>query len=438
MASATNIKFPDGRTESKNVITCFEKNGVSVLVFETDKVDNGHKVVGISYQVDGMYQNVIDINKWKEIKGFLVEILHDQMTNENYRVVPDEVLVTEDYIHPLGLRDENLEKIISSYEAFKSTREVASSVQESLDSTISEVSNEPVAPAPLVAEATPIVESAPVMEALVEEVKSPEVVSEPVAQEPKMEDASLDPFAIADSLDAGIPKVEEKVENISSVEAPLANEVSENIPIIPVINQAPEANVEPASVEAQISIQPQVETSSSILEQPEVIGNNTIPVQNVETPIVPVASNEIQDLSSTLVSQPEMVAVDNLQEQLNVTSPLEETILTEAPVETTIEPQPIENNTLLEEEPVSAVQNTYESTAGNIVQQARALTENYIKEMNALSTKYLQEMEEMRSELSRNLEEAKGINELSKQTFDKAQSIAPLQEGPALGLTKAA
>jgi len=81
------------------------------------------------------------------------------------------------------------------------------------------------------------------------------------------------------------------------------------------------------------------------------------------------------------------------------------------------------------EQTESVVKDSYEKTAADIIQQMRELTEEY-----------LNKMEEMRAEISRNLEEAKGINELSKQTFDRAQAMVPVQQNvePVLELTKAA
>lgn len=348
MASATIMKFPDGRTESKNILTSFDKNGTNVIVFETDKVDNGHKVVGVSYLSDGMYQNIVDPTKWNEVKGYLVDILHDRMALEDYRLVPEEIMVTVDPYHPLGLRDENLDKMVASYEAFKATKEVSiEQVQENpveekteeIEPTDSIIESVPQVNEEVVLNDAPLIvdEQLPKEEGLTEETKSVEV--EPV----------LDPFAIADSLEASANTMESTHEDIVP---PVGVDIVDS----PVIDTQVLNSIEPESV-----------------------------VENVP-----------------------------INEEVNISFP--------QPV---LEPQN------------SVVKDAYLNGADAIIQQMRDTTEKYLNEMNELQENYIKEMEEMRSEISRNLEEARGINELSKQTFDKAQSLSPIEQ-PVLELTRAA
>ena len=118
MASTTNLKFPDGRIqENVEVLTSFEKNNELVLLFKTDIMANQNQVFGLCYYVDGMYQNIVDPVKQKEIKGYLVDILKDRMDNSNYRVVPEEILVTADPYYPLALR--LLKSILLFYNLYK-------------------------------------------------------------------------------------------------------------------------------------------------------------------------------------------------------------------------------------------------------------------------------------------------------------------------------
>lgn len=357
MASATIIKFPDGRNESKNILTSFDKNGTNVIVFETDKVDNGHKVVGVSYLSDGMYQNIVDHTKWNEVKGYLVDILHDRMALEDYRLVPEEIMVTVDPYHPLGLREENLDKIVASYEAFKATKEVSiEPAQEILESpVVEEVKTEEVQPTEGIIESTPQVneevalndeplivdEQLPKEEGLIEETKPVEV--EPV----------LDPFTIADSLEASTNTMESVHEDI----------------------------IPPVGVD--------------IVDSPVI---DTQVLNSIEEPVV-----------------------ENVPITENITEKEEIDVF----------PQPVQ------EAQTSVVKDAYLNGADAIIQQMRDTTEKYLNEMNELQENYIKEMEEMRSEISRNLEEARGINELSKQTFDKAQSLSPIEQ-PVLELTRAA
>lgn len=386
MASATIVKFPDGRTETKNILTSFEKNGTNVIAFETDKVDNGHKVVGVSYLSDGMYQNIVDQNKWNEVKGYLVDILHDRMNNEEYRLVPEEVLVTADPYHPLGLRDENLDKIVSSYDAFKATKEQTTSVEESLvEAPVEEVvptenvtiENETtIEPETISIMDAPVVESVENTEVSTPEISAmpiedvapivqPEVVVEQVAeQETVKEEPILDPFAIADSLDP--------VTNAPDLE--VHQDIVPPVGVDVVEPSIPEQTVMPTGEVAPV-VQPEA-----------VVEQDSVPEENV-----------------VAFPEPEM---------------------TVAPQEEVVQQ--------------SAVQNAYVSGVDAIINQMRETTEKYLNEINMLQENYIKEMEEMRSEISRNLEEAKGINELSKQTFDKAQSMSPIENEQALELTRVA
>jgi hypothetical protein len=338
MASTTIIKYPDGRTEQKNVLCNFIKNGTDVIVFETEKVDNNHKVVGVSYLDNGMYQNVVDANKWNEVKSYLVDILHDRIVSDDYKIVPEEVLVTEDPYHPLGLREENYDKIVASYEQFKNN--IAAVNQE-------QNVNTPVAPeAPVVEEPVKPVENEIIQEAPVE---TPTIVEQPVLEsaptEVVAEEKVIDPFAIADSLEANATPSEVHQDIVPPVG-------------VDIVSDAP-------------AITETVNDPSTTIEE-----NN-----NIETPAT-------FDFNNLINEEPVVEA----------------------------SPAPVE----------SPVQENYENRTAEIIAQMRELSENYLKKM-----------EEMSAEISRNLEEAKGINELAKQTLDKAQTVVPITED-SLELTRAA
>lgn len=364
MASATIIKFPDGRTETRNVITSFEKNGKNFIVFGTDKVDNGHKVVGVSSLEDGMYQNIIDIEKWKEAKGYLVDILHDRMTNDDYRIVPEEVSVTVDPYHPLGLRDENLDKIMDSYETFVATKtvvpvetnlETISMNEEIIPESQPQVIEEPVQmeqapeekvemvqsiePEMIASEPVVLDDTMSIMDVPLEE--QPVVQEAPVIEEAPQEEKLLDPFAIAASLD------------------PVNTEVHQDI-------------VLPVGIDNVLGSAPVV-PEMNVVEEP-IINDGIIPFP-----------------------QPEVTQV--VQEHVSIPNE-------------------------------SVVQGTYEKTADDIINEMRILTEEYFNKM-----------EEKKNEISRVLEEARGINELAKQTFDKAQENVQnivADQGQSLELTKVA
>jgi hypothetical protein len=349
MASTTIVKYPDGRTEQKNVLSSFEKNGTNIIVFETEKVDNNHKVVGVSYLADGLYQNVIDADKWNEVKHNLVDILHDNVSMEEYKIVPEEILVTEDPYHPIALREENYDKLVSSYEQFKNNvaMEQPAPVVENTTETLESVepvqniiTDEPVQPINLenqepIVEATPTVEPAPVIE---------------------NEDV-VDPFAIADSLENNIV-TPAPTESFQDIFPP----VGIDIPTPSITDINPVEDVIPTNEQPQEEIKPE----ENIIETPATIDFNNL--ADTEQP--------------------------NLEATENISSPVKE---------------------------------SYENRTSEILKQMRELSEDYLKRM-----------EEMSAEISRNLEEARGINELAKQTLDKAQTIVPITNEQPLELTRAA
>jgi hypothetical protein len=331
MASATMIKYPDGRTEQKNVLSHFVKNGTNIIVFETEKVDNNHKVVGVSYLEDGMYQNIVDANKWNEVKHDLVDVLHDNISMDEYKVVPEEISVTIDPYHPIALREENYDKLVSSYEQFKNSIAInqPSPVSEN-NSTIDLSTTEPVQ-----AVTTPV-EPAPV-----DTQVKPDIVT-PVENE-----KVVDPFAIVDALEQNATTPEIHQDIVPPMDTP-------------VIADAPVVDSTPNVLDGQPA--PEITESPATLEF-----NNLV---NEEVVYSPVINNE--------------------------------------PV-------------------VSPVQETYENRTTDIIKEMRELSENYLKKM-----------EEMSAEISRNLEEARGINELAKQTLDKAQTVMPITNENTLELTRAA
>ena len=340
MTSETIMQFPDGRTQTSNVLSCFEKNGTNIIVFGTDKVENGHKVTGVAYFSDGMYQNIIDSTKWDEVRGYLVDILHDRMPNEDYRTVPSTVLVTADPYRQLALRDENLEKIISSYESFKTTVQNNNISTEQLNTENQTLNPEMQASTSDIVQSTEVIPDAPVIQEMSKAIPHSEVV---MPQE---------------SVNIGeIPSIQ-PVQPIEAIlDAPVTQEMPEVIPQPEVVMSQESVNIEEVP-----SIQP--------VQPSEVI------------PDAPVAQEIPQ-----IISQPELVVS---QEEAS-----------------------LENN---QEE--SAVEQSYKTKISEIKESGIQATNEYIAKIQAAHQEYLKKMDEMEEEIIRNLEEAKGINDLSKQTFE--------------------
>ncbi len=461
MASAV-VKFPDGRQENWDVLTYFQKTGTddNIVVFKTDKVDNGHKVVGVSRLKDGLYGNIIDMEEWKRAKENLVAGLHGELTDDDYKVVNQELLVTEDPYRPLALRDENLASLQVYYEQFLARQkekeatnapqsapivEQPVQINETPELPEANIPNEPVIDSnnvqipqndsmPSVVDANQPINNMPQnsvevpnnnlnnsAEVVVPQMVTPEVQTAPVADTVSNipETDVLDPFAIADSLDTQVhqdivpPQGVDIVNNsIDTVSAPTQNAepIVNNIPNGPVIT--PEPVINPA-VNIDNVANMQMPDNNLIGNMPgAAITNDAIP-----NPVIPNPMEQVVAPEPMVAPQSEVIA----------------------------SAQPVNNSD-------SPVTTSYLSGADGIINQMREKTENYKNEMNNLFANYIKEMEELRADIARNLEEAKGINELSKQTFDKAQAInnsvnnvqtygmpnMMANNDPSLNLTKAA
>lgn len=450
MASATVIKFPDGRTESKNILSSFERNATNVVLFETDKVDNGHKVVEVSYLEDGMYRNVIDSNKWSEIKQDLVDILHDRIQNEEYRIVPAEVLVTEDPYRQLALRDENYEKIATSYANYVNTMVNDTVVKEEapvenpaeeLTSQIDEMVKTVDANVPAEASLNGLV---------------PETVNESV--ETSVMEQGDAPVLVSETPKEIVPEISPMPEIIQSE---LKEEAHEDIPQTEVINPfgsfVPEASTEEVvadtvasqdmvnDVPVLVSETPK-EAVSGIASMPEMIqpessdfavapGPMMAPVGIVDAPIaigvddfinVSGGTEEIGKTEDSIldIPQPSFISETISQDKKKDASildiqpavmPVPGTINDFAPAAEQVSkvPKTVE----------SAIDTTYINSVDGVIAEMRKKTEEYTNTIQKLQESYINEMELMKNEISNKLQEARGINELSKQTFDKAQAM---------------
>lgn len=384
MASAT-IKFPDGRTESKNIITAFEKNDTNVITFDTDKVDNGHKVVGVSYSVDGMYQNVVDMEKWKEVKGYLVEGLHDRITNEEYRVVSPEILVTEDPYRELALRDENYDNLVANYNKFLATKNVEQTSAQVEESVVEDIPTMGVS------------EEAPSMESIV--LQQPQEL-----EEQKVINNDVFPSMDVSAPDLNMGQVSESENLYQDITKP-SDVVQTQEEIIPDMTTQINPTIENVVL---------VQEDSNSINFPEVSSQIQEPV--FKTPI-----------SLENDSQPQETISDNRNEGLildfpNIPTP--DALIQEAPTSQEIEDAAAINpQTDIPNKEESVITNSYLKSADDLITKMEETTKEYI-----------QSMKEMRAVIESILKEAKGINDLSKQTFEKAQNIVPLmqEEDPSL------
>lgn len=311
--ASTIIKFPDGRTEVKNIKTAYhEVNGTDYIVFETGKMDNGNEVVGVSYKVNGeeRYQKIVDIEEWKKAKGILVKDLHDQQENFEYTILKEETLVTEDYAKDLALRAENLTKLTANYEEFLKSKQVSQpeatidpfSTNEMVSPIISEV-NEEIAPAVSIA---PMPEMTKVEE---------NIVSAPIMETPIMDSPSI--------------------QEVSKVTEPMPSPIldtqipNENISIFPTVSSVEQANNNENSnttLSSSAVENSYIENMNALIEQMKKLTANYIKeMENLK--IISIETfkqiQELKKLAETTVKNAETVmanAKNNVYEQEPVLS----------------------------------------------------------------------------------------------------------------------
>lgn len=131
MAKIIEINFPSGQ-KSAQLITAYQRtgtDGAAVVAINTEKVDNGNTVVGVSCKKAGenTFQNIIDMEEWKKAKKDLVTLLKGKEQEEGltYLNIDAPIQMTEDGQHEIALRKDNLETLMGNYEkAFHQVSEI--------------------------------------------------------------------------------------------------------------------------------------------------------------------------------------------------------------------------------------------------------------------------------------------------------------------------
>ncbi len=365
--AVVNFKYPDGRTESKNLISAFKKNGTEVVVVDLDFTDNGHKVMGVLHNSDGFYHNIIDQAKWDEIRGLLVESIHGTLTDEDYNVV-NEINVSADPYRQLALKDDNFVSLSQNYEAFlsriKPNEEVnAQNVEQSQPIETPNLENTSVGDLN-----NPEIVNQPVSEPIV----NAEISSAPVNPEtPIVEDVN------SNNNELNSPVTNEPVNNIDEANTTVTTPNSTNLEQEPVnLMSAPENIVndnaammtnDSAVVNNETMVNAEVNNVITEPEQAEIINNvenGTVvdnqpvsePVANVEissapvnpeTPSVENANLSNNELNNPIMNEPinDVNEADTVVATPNPTNLEQEPVnLMDAPENTVINNPEINNN----------------------------------------------------------------------------------------------
>ncbi len=378
-----NLKYPDGRLESKNLISAIKKNGTEVVVVDLDFTDNGHKVMGVLHNSDGFYHNIIDQAKWDEIRGLLVDSIHGTLTDADYNIV-GEINVSADPYRQLALKDDNFVSLSQNYEAFLSRIKPNEEVN---------VQN--------VEQSQPMVESPSLENNNEANLNTNEMVNQPVSEPisdveinfspvnpktPNVENVNLNNNELTSSI------INEPINNINEANTVITTPNPTSLEQEPVnLTSAPESNVNDNNVmmnddSAVINNEPivNIEANNEIPEQAKIINNvetglgfDNQPVGPVNEPIVnevnpvPMATNtpsleqEPVNLNNNFMMDNETITND-LGSQLDMpVNNADMSIMENTPI-VPENPQPIIDNVPLNVPPVGPVTNDTEAQQDTI------------------------------------------------------------------------
>lgn len=481
----TVLKYPDGRTEERKVISYFEdESGLTASVFDMGHELNGNYQTQVSYlSPEGRFQNVVDEETWNRIKGLLVKGLHGQ-ANDAYRPVPAEMLVTEDPSRELYLRPANFDSLVNNYQNYLSTLTTEQVIPEVETQTTTEEPENVISE--VVPEENVSIENQTV-DNTISEVPSEEVSNENVIENvpeevtvvdtPAFEEEVVPDVSVINAVEAPTPEVVPFPTMDTQIVSEPENVITE---VTPEITSVPEIPMESVAVETPVQEEPSVVDAPSI-ETPEISQEQVVTeslynqYQDIvpEAIVAPEGFNNITPVieSTPLVEEPKTVEIPEVSTDTQVMpEAVVETVIepsvpeiasipevqnvVEAPINNIAEPNSsvvspvVDNRTMAsplnnEENNYSPVTNSYIQRADAIISQLNEkageyekkfldLQNEYNEKLASLKNAYENEIQEMKAEMQNALIEAHGINELSKQTFERTQSMVPIEDEPSL------
>ena len=170
------LENPNGETEERNVICHFKSvsddkpniKNVSVLVIDKNEMNNGNKVLEFLWEKDGIYQAINDDVAWSEVKSVFVDMIKNNLDvnnpKVNFLVLPN-VKVALGGGRPLAVNDVQVSTLVNNVNTFKAQLQNSQQLeQNSITETVTpEVNAETVTP-----ETTPVINEVPVMDTPVE------------------------------------------------------------------------------------------------------------------------------------------------------------------------------------------------------------------------------------------------------------------------------
>ncbi len=193
MAKIIDINRPSGQVKGE-LITAYQRTGTdgsSIVVLNTGRKEGENTVVGVSRKKMGedTFQNIVDMEEWKNAKKDLVTLLKGKEVEEglSYLNIEVPIQMTEDGQHEIALRKDNYDALATNYEkAFNSLREVQNvsvvpeSEQIKVSPEVSSIMDAPsVAPVSIQPEANPfenVIQPMPKVSPLNEQVAFQDIV----------------------------------------------------------------------------------------------------------------------------------------------------------------------------------------------------------------------------------------------------------------------
>ena len=271
------VKFPDGRQEEKNCVSMYHVvNGTDYIVFETDKKENENKIVGVSYkpQNASLFTNPIntDTDKaWDATKKVLVDDIHDRKDEFVYVKPSEEILVTENFMHELALREANYKKLEENYQGFLKAEEEKQSVANPFEQPIPEPEAIQASEAPMpeaapstIPEPVPVAEISPVFPADAPSIDTPKEGSTELANEKAVKDNIIN-FPGVEKVNTPLDVNSQNIEPQPSTK----NEKVQDTPAVETTGVVEEAPSALESIEQKPSIvsQSYMETANQLINQ---------------------------------------------------------------------------------------------------------------------------------------------------------------------------
>ncbi len=334
------LENPNGETEERNVICHFKSvsddkpniKNVSVLVIDKNEMNNGNKVLEFLWEKDGIYQAINDDVAWSEVKSVFVDMIKNNLDvnnpKVNFLVLPN-VKVALGGGRPLAVNDVQVSTLVNNVNTFKAQLQNSQQLeQNSITETVTpEVNAETVTP-----ETTPVINEVPVMDTPVETPVAETPVF-PVQENVNMEMPAVESPVVSENAPV-MPEATPVTNEAPVIDTPIETPVAET-PVFPVQENV---NMEMPAVESPVVSEnaPVMPEATPVTNEAPVI-DTPIETPVAETPVFPVQENVNMEMPA--VESP--VVSENAPVMPEATPVTNEAPVIDTPVETPIAETPV-------------------------------------------------------------------------------------------------